>query len=105
MERGPRRRRVESPIALNEPMRIPLESSLPAIKGLKARTRKLPLDRKFVLGKTLVRPIDLYGAWDKLEQAQRWREELESLKSASDYAEVPAWAKDAPLPVRGQQDP
>jgi eukaryotic-like serine/threonine-protein kinase len=52
-------------------------------EGMKQREAKIPPQRKVRLTEALERLVQLYDAWGKPEQAQKWRKELEETKRAS----------------------
>jgi hypothetical protein len=56
-------------------------------EGMKQRAAKIPIVGKPRLAEAQERLVELYDAWDKPDQATRWRRGLESEKS---HAEMPS---------------
>jgi hypothetical protein len=48
--------------------------------GLKARAAKIPPAAQPRLAEAIRRLVDLYTAWEKPEEAEKWRTELEAVK-------------------------
>jgi eukaryotic-like serine/threonine-protein kinase len=49
-------------------------------EGMKERENKIPAHKKFRLTEALERLVQFYDAWDKPDEAAKWRKELEKTK-------------------------
>ena len=54
------------------------------LQGLIERQEKIPAELRTILPEAAQRLVDLYTAWEKPEQANHWKAELEKLKSGED---------------------
>jgi serine/threonine protein kinase/tetratricopeptide (TPR) repeat protein len=56
---------------------------LQSFKGLDQKLSEIPTPARFVVTESLERIIELYEGWNKPEEAQRWRKELEKRRGVS----------------------
>jgi len=59
---------------------------LSGYKGMKQREDKIPAQVRFRLAEALERLVQLYDAWNKPDEAAKWRNELEAHKKAAGKA-------------------
>jgi hypothetical protein len=57
---------------------------LKGYEGMKQRAAKIPPQGKVWLTQALERLVQLYGAWDRPEEAAEWRKELEAQTKAAE---------------------
>jgi hypothetical protein len=56
---------------------------LQGYQGMKQRAAKIPENRKITLTDALKRLVQLYDAWGKKDEADKWRKELEEARTAA----------------------
>lgn len=56
---------------------------LQGYEGMKQRAAKIPAQHKIRLIEALERLVQLYDAWDKPDEAAKWRSELEAVRAAA----------------------
>jgi len=53
---------------------------------MEERADKMPMDAQQVLTEAVQRLVDLYTAWDKLDEAAKWKQKLEEHQAAAKAA-------------------